>query len=70
MHSLELQSCSRCNETIACNIGNIAQCACSQIVVPADVVRYIERNYAGCLCLKCLADIRSSIAIDNSQKPE
>jgi cysteine-rich CWC protein len=44
--------CPRCGEYFTCTYS--VHCWCFDIEIPENIKEYIEMNYEGCLCKKCV----------------
>lgn len=62
MCSHEQKYCLRCSRLFECKVGSIT-CQCSQIRLSEVEMRYIEKHYTDCLCIKCLEEIRILLLI-------
>ncbi|PSK95017.1 cysteine-rich CWC family protein [Taibaiella chishuiensis] len=59
----ETKSCPRCSAAFECKVGNVTACQCDGITFNDAEKDYIARNYADCLCRKCLLEIRHEIRL-------
>jgi hypothetical protein len=55
----ESRECPRCGELFSCT-GDL-NCWCLDIEIPEYVREYISRYYEGCLCLKCLNELKKTL---------
>ena len=59
----ETKSCPRCTAAFECKVGNVTACQCDGIIFNDTEKDYIARNYADCLCRKCLLEIRHEMRL-------
>ncbi len=53
------KNCPRCNTLFECRNENIMECDCIKIILSHHDQQYIAQKYDGCLCLKCLKEIKA-----------
>ncbi|MFT4033575.1 MAG: cysteine-rich CWC family protein [Siphonobacter sp.] len=56
-------SCPRCGELFTCKVNSILKCDCMQIQLNRDEMQHIRdiADYdGGCLCLKCLRELKEA----------
>lgn len=50
--------CPRCGGEFVCKCNRVSQCECMTIQLTREIQRSLAEDYEGCLCLKCLTDLR------------
>lgn len=50
--------CPRCQSPFQCQASTIATCPCSGIQLSQAQQQYVAKHWQGCLCIKCLAEIK------------
>lgn len=55
----ENKHCPRCSAEFECKTGTILLCQCSKIDLSTEQLEYVNSNYAECLCLSCLNELRT-----------
>ncbi|MCX6318816.1 MAG: cysteine-rich CWC family protein [Bacteroidetes bacterium] len=63
----ENKHCPRCGTAFECKPGNITQCQCYGVVIPADIRAVLDAAYADCLCRSCLETLASTPALVNKK---
>jgi Cysteine-rich CWC len=58
--------CAACNQPFICRAGNIQQCECSTVVLPAAAREWIAEHYDGCICINCLKAIQQRFLAENA----
>ena len=58
----EIVACERCGTSIECKANNYTQCQCSSIRLSLNELQFVSENFDGCLCLKCLDDLKTEFA--------
>ncbi|RZL14809.1 MAG: hypothetical protein EOO89_15560 [Pedobacter sp.] len=53
-------SCERCSTLIICKANSFSKCQCSAVVLSINEMQYISELFDGCLCAKCLEELRSA----------
>jgi len=56
-----VKRCPRCKNEFLCHHENIALCECSKIKLTAAEREKISRLFSGCLCIKCLQELKTEI---------
>jgi ribosomal protein L34E len=51
----EKEKCPKCGKDFEC--GKSSKCWCYELDVPASILERIEKDYEGCLCPECLAEL-------------
>ncbi len=49
--------CPRCSGEFHCGMQDAAPCPCTTIALGAAALADLRLRYAGCLCLRCLAEL-------------
>ena len=57
----EIINCARCELTFECKVGSITQCQCYGIILTEEMQQYINKQFAGCLCLSCIKNLRQQL---------
>ncbi len=57
--------CPRCHKKFECLPDAIENCHCSTIVLQEEEQHYITSKYKGCLCNKCLKELKKEYSINN-----
>ena len=57
----ETINCARCELTFVCKVGNITQCQCYGIILTEEMQQYINKQFAGCLCLSCIKNLQQQL---------
>lgn len=52
--------CERCGNIISCTASD--HCFCHTIHLNLNEMQYVSELYKGCLCLQCLADLKTAYA--------
>ncbi|RFS15583.1 cysteine-rich CWC family protein [Emticicia sp. C21] len=52
------QACPRCHQSFACKATHIGTCQCMAISLSKEQSAFINQQYATCLCISCLHDLR------------
>lgn len=50
-------TCPRCGGRFHCGAADPGPCACSTLVLSAELQAQLRRQYSGCLCVTCLAEL-------------
>jgi hypothetical protein len=53
--------CPRCSSTFECLPDRVSDCECSKIDLSGEEYRFISDQYSGCLCNRCLTDIKNEL---------
>lgn len=59
MPNHESKQCARCNTLFECKSGSIMLCQCQTVVLSAEQLEYISKQYEDCLCGRCLLELRT-----------
>ncbi|WP_394803186.1 cysteine-rich CWC family protein [Membranihabitans marinus] len=51
--------CPRCLLPFECRVDNISLCHCNAIILTHEEKQYIAKLYQGCLCNKCILELKS-----------
>ncbi|WP_245989002.1 cysteine-rich CWC family protein [Pelobium manganitolerans] len=54
----EIIICERCHSKIECKANNYTQCQCSTVTLDLNEVQYVSEHFDGCLCAKCLTELK------------
>jgi hypothetical protein len=65
MHQQVKKNCPRCGSTFECNADDITNCKCYGIDLNMDELQIITKQFADCICLNCLNEIRVEIKTRN-----
>ena len=57
----ETINCACCELTFECKMGNITQCQCYGIILTEEMQQYINKQFAGCLCLSCIKNLQQQL---------
>ncbi|MDP4302379.1 cysteine-rich CWC family protein [Leptothrix discophora] len=49
--------CPRCGGPFRCGVADAGPCACTRITLDTATLTQLRGQYAGCLCLGCLAEL-------------
>lgn len=60
----ETKHCPRCGVAFECKVGNITQCQCYGITLTTPEQEYIYKQFADCLCLACIKNIRVQLSTE------
>ena len=50
-------TCPRCGGGFHCGAADPGPCACSALVLTAELQARLRREYSGCLCVRCLGEL-------------
>lgn len=50
-----LKTCPICNANFECN--HLADCWCTEIQIPKEILIFLKQNFDDCLCEKCLREL-------------
>jgi hypothetical protein len=53
-------TCSRCGGGFHCGVNDKTPCACTGLKLDAGLLLELRGRYAGCLCLRCLAELQAA----------
>lgn len=53
--------CSNCHDSFECKPEDIGNCGCQKISLSPEEIAYISTLFEGCLCNKCLSDIKKQL---------
>jgi ribosomal protein L34E len=56
----EITYCDHCNAPFECKPNDIKKCHCSTVFLSKQTEALIQKNYNGCLCIKCLTELNVS----------
>ncbi len=59
----EIIRCERCGANIECKANAFAKCQCSTVQLNLNEVQYISEHYEGCMCAKCLLELKEEYRI-------
>ena len=54
----EIIRCERCGASMECKANAFTKCQCSVVQLNLNEVQYISENYEGCMCAKCLGELK------------
>lgn len=54
--------CPRCGGDFHCGVNDAQPCACSTLVLGAELQARLRAQYTGCLCLGCLRELSANPA--------
>ncbi|MCJ8211446.1 cysteine-rich CWC family protein [Mucilaginibacter sp. RS28] len=54
----EIIGCDRCGATFECKANSYNKCQCTTVQLTLNETQYISELYDGCLCAKCLAELK------------
>jgi hypothetical protein len=54
----EIIHCERCGAGMECKANSFTKCQCSNVQLNLNEVQYISENYEGCMCAKCLGELK------------
>ena len=54
----EIIPCERCGTAIECKANSYTKCQCSRVYLNLNEVQYISEQYDGCMCAKCLLELK------------
>lgn len=52
--------CPRCGQPFHCGADDPAPCPCTTFTLDAGTLAMLDREYRGCVCLRCLAELAQS----------
>lgn len=58
-------ACPRCGQAFRCGVDDAAPCPCTRLELDAATLAELNREYRGCLCPRCLAELAAP-AVKNS----
>ena len=64
----ENKHCPRCDAEFECKSGSILLCQCQTIYLTVEQLEYVNAQYDDCLCVSCLATLRSEYNNQQHQK--
>jgi len=67
--SSEQTSCARCHRLFLCKAATIENCDCRQISLSDELKAYIATQYAGCLCVHCLTELKAMNSAVDKENP-
>ena len=53
-------TCPRCGGGFHCGVNDTTPCACTGLKLDAGLLLELRGRYAGCLCLRCLAELQAA----------
>lgn len=56
-HKAAPDRCPRCGGAFHCGVDDAQPCPCTTIKLDGATLAALERQYRGCLCLRCLAEL-------------
>jgi len=54
----ETIACDRCSATFECKANSFTKCQCTTVPLNLNETQYISELFDGCLCAKCLAELK------------
>lgn len=61
-------TCSRCKNTIKCNVDDITNCDCSKIELNLQTKEFLKKTSYKCLCNECLKQLDYFTVLDKEYK--
>jgi hypothetical protein len=58
----EIVLCERCKTAFECKANSYTKCQCSKVSLTISETQYISESYDGCLCAKCLTELKEEYA--------
>jgi hypothetical protein len=55
-------TCPRCGQAFRCGVDDPGPCPCTRLDLEAPALAALNRDYRGCLCLRCLEEIAAAPA--------
>jgi hypothetical protein len=52
--------CPRCGGGFHCGVNDSLPCACTTLVLSAELQARLREQYTGCLCLRCLHELAAA----------
>ena len=59
----EIIVCKRCGSRFECKVGDVSNCQCSTISLSDATRKFLDNNYFGCLCARCLTEIEDKVSL-------
>ncbi|CAM5784896.1 cysteine-rich CWC family protein [Rhizobacter fulvus] len=53
----ETDRCPRCGGAFHCGVDDAQPCVCTNVQLDAPTLAALRERYAGCLCMRCLAEL-------------
>lgn len=50
-------ACPRCGQVFRCGVDDATPCACTRFALDDTTLAALNREYRGCLCPRCLAEL-------------
>jgi hypothetical protein len=50
-------ACPRCGQDFRCGVNDAGPCPCTQLDLDGPTLAELNRQYSGCLCLRCLTEL-------------
>jgi hypothetical protein len=50
-------SCPRCEQAFRCGVDDAGRCPCTTLQLDGPTLAALNREYRGCLCVRCLAEL-------------
>jgi hypothetical protein len=58
--------CPRCGGGFHCGVNDPLPCACTALVLSAELRARLRAQYTGCLCLRCLHELSAPQAASHT----
>jgi hypothetical protein len=62
------ENCSRCNNTLECQVTDIQNCDCTSISLKDETKEFLKKTHYKCLCNECLQQL-DYFTVLNEQYP-
>jgi len=62
----EIIHCERCGKSIECKANSFTKCQCTTVQLNLNEVQYISENFDGCMCAKCLEELKEEYRLSLS----
>jgi hypothetical protein len=64
------KNCPRCKKSFECMTEGIAGCQCNNISLTREEQAFIKDQYADCLCIHCLSELKKNYISFKEKLPE
>jgi hypothetical protein len=58
----EIILCERCHASFECKANSFTKCQCSTVQLTINETEWMSEQYDGCLCAKCLGELKQEYA--------
>ena len=55
------KTCQRCGSAFSCLVNDIANCACSFILISSETITYLAKTKYDCVCNSCLNELNQML---------